>query len=81
MLRVNSIFEVQWKCGIFRILLQDEIRKTIGNLQCQLNGKQKNYRKIWKKNFPHCDAMMHVLKDFISLKYSELLTEEISKSN
>ena len=28
-----------------------------------------------------CDAMMHVLKDFISLKYSELLTEEISKSN
>ena len=29
----------------------------------------------------HCDAMMHVLKDFINLKYSELLTEEISKSN
>ena len=28
-----------------------------------------------------CDAMMHVLKDFINLKYSELLTEEISKSN
>ena len=28
-----------------------------------------------------CDAMMHVLKDFIDLKYSELLTEEISKSN
>ena len=29
----------------------------------------------------YCDAMMHVLKDFINLKYSELLTEEISKSN
>ena len=28
-----------------------------------------------------CDAMMHVLKDFINLKYSELLTKEISKSN
>ena len=28
-----------------------------------------------------CDAMMHVLKDFINPKYSELLTEEISKSN
>ena len=28
-----------------------------------------------------CDAMMHVLKDFINLKYSELLTEKISKSN
>ena len=28
-----------------------------------------------------CDAMMHVLKDFINVKYSELLTKEISKSN
>ena len=37
--------------------------------------------KRQKKNFTSCDAMMHVLKDFISLKYSELLTEEISKFN
>ena len=28
-----------------------------------------------------CDVMMYVLKDFINLKYSELLTKEISKSN
>ena len=35
---------------------------------------------LFRKICP-CDAMMHVLKDFISLKYSELLTEEISKSN
>ena len=26
-----------------------------------------------------CDAMMHVLKDSINLKYSELLTKPISK--
>ena len=28
-----------------------------------------------------CDAMMHVLKDSINLKYSELLTKPISKCN
>ena len=28
-----------------------------------------------------CDAMMHVLKDSINLKYSELLTKVISKCN
>ena len=28
-----------------------------------------------------CDAMMHVLKDSINLKYSELLTKAISKCN
>ena len=28
-----------------------------------------------------CDDMMHVLKDSINLKYSELLTKEISKFN
>ena len=33
------------------------------------------------KKILNCDAMMHVLKDFIDLKYPELLTEEISKSN
>ena len=39
-------------------------------------------RKILRHYLTHkCDAMMHVLKDFINLKYSELLTEEISKSN
>ena len=36
--------------------------------------------RLWQ-DFGKCDAMMHVLKDFINLKYSELLTEEISKSN
>ena len=28
-----------------------------------------------------CDAMMHVLKDSINLKYSELLTEVIRRCN
>ena len=28
-----------------------------------------------------CDAMMHVLKDSINLKYSELLTKPICNSN
>ena len=28
-----------------------------------------------------CDVMMHVLKDFINLKYSELLTKVINKCN
>ena len=33
------------------------------------------------KNFQYCDAMMHVLKDSINLKYSELLTKVISRCN
>ena len=32
------------------------------------------FDKLW-------DAMMHVLKDSINLKYSELLTKAISKCN
>ena len=32
-------------------------------------------------NFLNCDAMMHVLKDSINLKYSELLTKVINKCN
>ena len=32
-------------------------------------------------DFDWCDAMMHVLKDSINLKYSELLTKPISKCN
>ena len=36
---------------------------------------------VYYKRLSQCDAMMHVLKDFINLKYSELLTEEISESN
>ena len=43
---------------------------------------QKCIYVIFIFKFPvDCDAMMHVLKDFINLKYSELLTKEISKSN
>ena len=40
-----------------------------------------NLINFQKPHFVLCDAMMHVLKDFINLKYSELLTKEISKSN
>ena len=43
---------------------------------------QKCIYVIFIFKFPvDCDAMMHVLKDFINLKYSELLTKEINKSN
>ena len=42
------------------------------------NGPIQKFKKL---HADYCDAMMHVLKDFINLKYSELLTEEISKSN
>ena len=42
--------------------------------------------KVHKCNFifkfpVDCDDMMHVLKDSINLKYSELLTKVISKCN
>ena len=52
----------------------------------KFNRNSKTYITLDFKKFCivsklHCDAMMHVLKDFINLKYSELLAEEISKSN
>ena len=43
--------------------------------------KKLSYTCMSQSSYHLCDAMMHVLKDFINLKYSELLTEEISKSN
>ena len=45
--------------------------------------RSKVAQKCWKTNdlLLNCDAMMHVLKDSIKLKYSELLTKPISKCN
>ena len=57
---------------------------------CILHSKQKLLELLKPKvhicnfnfKFPvDCDAMMHVLKDSINLKYSELLTKVISKCN
>ena len=44
--------------------------------------KPKVHKCYFNFKFPvDCDAMMHVLKDSIDLKYSELLTKVISKGN
>ena len=61
------------------------------HVQCVL-GKMANHVSVLLRlrhfckssivvKYYNCDAMMHVLKDSINLKYSELLTKPISKCN
>ena len=51
------------------------------NKNFQNSSNLKCIHVIYFKFPVDCDAMMHVLKDSINLKYSELLTKAISKCN
>ena len=67
-------FDRIWKKGNADCGFPDPVKLREGKIT-------KRKKRFPLKNSTCCDAMMHVLKDSINLKYSELLTKEISKCN
>ena len=60
-------------------MTQEATQIEVPNFEATTAGKKIFTPKQWLERF--CDAMMHVLKDSINLKYSELLTKVISRCN
>ena len=66
----------------FRFPSNDRTKHYDNRYRSRSTSRDNSYNKNYSQNrYRSCDAMMHVLKDYINLKYSELLTKAISKCN
>ena len=64
-----------------KMFQQKTCKKSTRLKKLEVENFREENQDIFHISYLLCDAMMHVLKDSISLKYSELLTKPISKCN